>query len=82
MIEEAKAVQRWTGTVEAHERGGFVALGDYMALEQALKRIEQKADVLIAERNQLRAEVERLRGALSEARSEIPCEESYGWEPT
>lgn len=34
-------VQRWTGAVSAHEAGGFVAVGDYMALQAEVERVEK-----------------------------------------
>jgi hypothetical protein len=63
MIEETKAVQRWA--VEAHEGGGFVAVGDYMTLRAENKRLNKglaDANLLAFKHAQ---EIERLREKLS-----------------
>ena len=53
-------VKRWTGVVEAHELGGFVALGDYMELAKEVERYAAINRTLAAALEASEAEVGRL----------------------
>lgn len=63
MSETPKTVARWTGGVSPHERGGFVAYGDYLTLQQALATVT-------AERDKLQSEVKELNRLLKNKTAE------------